>query len=128
GTSDRGLLRRNDATTQWTALTIDRTTAHDVRALAADDRAPGTLYVGTGRGRLFKTTDAGATWRDCPLTGVDERTPVLAVAIDPTDPNRLWAGTGRGGLLATADAGASWTRVEAAAAAIALSDVVALAI
>ncbi len=127
GTSDRGLVRR-DAAGTWASIAVDGTTTHDVRAIAVDPRAPGTTYIATARGRVFKTTDGGASWRDCPLAGTDERTPVLALAIDPADSTRLFAGTARGGLLASTDSGATWTRLESAAVAIALTDVVALAV
>ena len=78
----------------------------DVRALAIDPSTPSTLYAGTGRGGVFKSTDAGATWGAVGLPGED----VGALAIDPSTPSTLYAGTGGGGLFKSTDAGATWGR------------------
>ena len=86
-------------------------------SLAADprDTTGGTLYVGSGGG-LWKTTNAGTTWKRMNLPSV----PVGGVGVDPGNPDIVVAATGQafqgggegGGLGAyvSRDAGKTWTR------------------
>ena len=76
-----------------------------------------TYYVGAASGGIYKTADAGVTWRaifdDQPVASIG------ALAIAPSDPNVVWAGTGEGkirshisvgqGIYKSTDAGKSWT-------------------
>jgi photosystem II stability/assembly factor-like uncharacterized protein len=85
----------------------------EVRAFAVDPFAAGTVYLGTSRGNLYRSTDGGGTWK--PLRG-GAGFPgfvVTALVADPTTPGRLWAalsGQYAGGMVvATEDAGATWT-------------------
>src|SRR5215212_546124 len=77
-----------------------------------------TLYVGTAGGGIWKSTNAGATFKPifdkyCQSIG--------AIAINQTNPNIVFAGTGESnmrnsvsignGLYRTTDAGENWTKV-----------------
>jgi photosystem II stability/assembly factor-like uncharacterized protein len=77
----------------------------NVRALAVDPTAPGTLYAGT-EGGVFKTVDAGATWGPV-KQGLTSFT-VNALALDPSAHLTLYAGT-KGGVFKSVDGGATWT-------------------
>ncbi|MEP6769667.1 MAG: hypothetical protein ABJC61_13420, partial [Acidobacteriota bacterium] len=75
-------------------------------ALAIDPKQPSTLYAGTVfPGGVFKSTDAGATWR---AASGDLAEPVTAVAIDRHNPSTLYAGTSSLGVYKSADGGSSW--------------------
>ncbi|MFY9579022.1 MAG: hypothetical protein WAQ33_06835 [Gaiellaceae bacterium] len=78
----------------------------DVFALAIDRANPEIVYAG-GWGNVFKSTNAGGSWRD-----VTDKpwTRVTAVAIDPTNPKVVYAGTDRG-VAKTADGGRHWRMV-----------------
>lgn len=89
-----------------------------VTAIAVHPNDSNIVYVGTAGGGVWKTSDAGVTWRplfDRQLAlGIGEP---AAVAIDPNDADTLYVGTsGRGrvspqrqvGLLKSFDGGASW--------------------
>ena len=56
---------------------------------------------------LWRSTDAGATWRDVE-PGVER--PISALAIDPTNPEVIWVWTADGQLWRSGDAGDSWER------------------
>src|SRR6516225_4491156 len=64
-----------------------------IQALAIDPTTPATVYAGTIRGGVFKSTDGGASWVDTQLTN----TVVQALTIDPASPRTIYVGTyGRG--------------------------------
>lgn len=75
-----------------------------------------TYYVGGADGGVWKTTDAGLTWR--PLTDQLPTTAVGAIALDPTDPETLYVGTGEAnyanhsryglGIFKSTDGGRTW--------------------
>jgi photosystem II stability/assembly factor-like uncharacterized protein len=58
-------------------------------------------------GYLWRSTDAGATWRDV-QSGLDR--PFAALAIDPEDPRVIWVWTADGELWRSPDAGDTWAR------------------
>jgi hypothetical protein len=87
-----------------------------VLAIAADpiSAAGDVVYLGTGGG-LYKTTDAGKSWK---AAGAIPAVPVSAVAVDPTNHRNVYAVTGQGfqgggefaglGAYYSHDAGATW--------------------
>ncbi len=78
-----------------------------------------TYYAGAASGGLWKTTDAGTTWKP-----VFEEQPVSSIgslAVSASDPNVVWAGTGEPfirsnisvgwGVFRSTDAGRTWTKM-----------------
>ena len=91
-----------------------------VQSVAGVVGDPHTYYMGATGGGVWRTTDAGVTWR--PVTdGFVGTGSVGAVAVAPSDPNVVYAGMGeadiRGnfshgdGVYRSLDAGDTWTRV-----------------
>jgi len=81
---------------------------------------PNTFYMGATGGGVWKTTDAGLTWRN--LSDHDIKTAsVGAIAVAPSDPNVVYVGMGtadpRGnvipgdGIYRSTDAGNHWTHL-----------------
>lgn len=67
--------------------------------------APGgsTVYIGAANGGVWRTDDAGVTWRSLmeafdlnPTTPASDSLAVGALALDPANPARLFVGTGEG--------------------------------
>lgn len=78
--------------------------------LRLDPSQPQLLYaqilaVGGDASYLWRSEDAGATWRD---VQVGLQRPFSALAIDPEDPQVLWAWTRTNELWRSADAGTTW--------------------
>ena len=79
----------------------------------------GTMYVAGAVGGIFKTTNAGVTWRA--IFDSQNVQSIGAIAIAPSDPNVIYAGTGEGnprndasigdGIYKSIDAGDHWTNV-----------------
>src|SRR5438105_11055165 len=65
-----------------------------IKCLALHPRDPGILYAGSANGGVWKSTDAGATWR--PLADPDFALPIGALGISLTQPDLLYAATGEG--------------------------------
>jgi photosystem II stability/assembly factor-like uncharacterized protein len=78
---------------------------------------PGTFYVGTPAGGIWKTTGAGATWFPIfdQFTNVDS---IGAIQVAPSAPDIVYAGTGDSvqgsagdGMYKSTDAGKTWTHI-----------------
>src|SRR5437899_2516260 len=72
----------------WTSIGPD---GGFIMALAIDPVTPATLYAGTYRGGVFKSTNGGESWIAA-NTGLPD-CQVSALAIDPQTPATLYAGT-----------------------------------
>jgi len=90
------------------------------RSLVIDPDDPDLMYAGGVAGGVWKSTDAGASWKatDDFLLNLS----IGCLAMDPGDSSVLYAGTGEGflsvssfvrglGIFKSVDAGASWTQL-----------------
>ncbi|MGA2393815.1 MAG: glycosyl hydrolase [Candidatus Lustribacter sp.] len=80
------------------------------KTLTVDPRNPDVIYAGVEQGALFKTTDAGATWRE--IDDFSKPTDwtyrdVHLVTVHPDDSNELFLTTGMG-IYHSFDAGDTW--------------------
>src|SRR4029079_9498690 len=92
--------------------------------IAAVPGKPGTIFVGTAGGGVFRSTNNGTTWS--PIFDRDGRsTSIGDIAIAPSDPGIVWVGTGEAnnrqsstcgdGVYRSLDGGNSWTHMGLAA-------------
>ena len=108
-----GVYKTTDGTANWQLVNnglipkekLDAAMALGVNSVVTDPARPGTVYAGTTNG-LFKTVDAGASWKRIEKGLADTYISVLLV--DPLAPDILYAGTRRG-VHKTIDAGETWT-------------------
>lgn len=78
---------------------------------------PDTFYFGASGGGVWRTDDAGRTWRS--LFDKGASAPVGAIAVAPSDPNTIYIGTGQPeprydiasgeGVFKSSDGGQSWS-------------------
>ena len=78
-----------------------------------------TIYVGSAGGGLWKSSDAGTTFK--PVFDKQPSLSIGAVKVDPNDPKTIWVGTGESwtrnsvsigtGLYRSKDAGDTWQKV-----------------
>jgi hypothetical protein len=79
-----------------------------------------TIYIATGSGGVWKSTNDGVSWR--PLTDHLPATAIGAIALDPVNPDIVYVGTGTlfegaggmpksAGLFKSTDGGESWARL-----------------
>jgi hypothetical protein len=87
--------------------------------IAIDPRDQSTWYVAVGSGSLWKTTNAGTTWK--PIFDDKGSYSIGCVTVDPNHPELVWLGTGENvggrhvgfgdGVYKSMDGGDSWIHV-----------------
>ena len=124
GAADGGLWRSRDAGRTWQGLFQHELSA-SIGAVAVAPSRPATLYVGTGQVSsrydatagtgVYRSDDAGETWRPAGLTDSQH---VGRISVDPRDPERLvvaalghvFGPSAERGVFRSTDGGRSWQR------------------
>ena len=96
GLNNGGVWKTDDYGRTWTPIFDDQPTG-SIGALAVAPSDPNIVYVGTGEGLqrpdlatgdgMYKSTDAGKTWRHQALRDGEQ---ISSIVVDPRDPNRLF--------------------------------------
>jgi photosystem II stability/assembly factor-like uncharacterized protein len=80
-----------------------------VHSLAVDPEGR-SMLLGAHTG-LFRSEDAGKTWKRVRVPTKHQHLDVMAVAFDPKDPRLIYIATHETGVLKTTDGGLSWAEV-----------------
>ncbi len=120
-----GLFKTTDRGNHWRPI-FDDYPSYSLGCVVVDPRDSNTVWLGTGENThnrsaswgqgVFKSTDAGATWRQ---VGLADSQKIQRILIDPRDTQTvyvaaagpLWNSGGDRGLYKTTDGGAHWLRV-----------------
>ncbi|HEY6331396.1 MAG TPA: glycoside hydrolase, partial [Blastocatellia bacterium] len=95
GVNDGGVWKTDDFGRTWTPIFDDQPTG-SIGTVAVAPSDPNIVYVGSGEGLqrpdlstgdgVFKSTDAGKSWK---FLGLGDAQQIGAILIDPSDPNRV---------------------------------------
>lgn len=101
-----GAYKTADGGAVWTRLAL---TDPNLMTLLLDQHEPDRLLVG-GRGKIYTSQDAGATWTDVTLPAVSPPSDPLitALAQDPSDPMTMYAASKTGEVWLSHDGGRRW--------------------
>src|SRR5215472_7101148 len=96
GVNNGGVWKTDDYGRSWMPIFDDQPTG-SIGTLAVAPSNPDIVYVGSGEGLqrpdlstgdgVYKSTDAGKTWRHL---GLRDGQQIGAIIVDPRDPNRLF--------------------------------------
>ncbi|MDQ6930926.1 MAG: glycosyl hydrolase, partial [Candidatus Eremiobacteraeota bacterium] len=123
-----GVWKSTDYGNEWTNITDGKIpgVADSIGALAVAPSNPKVIYAGTGEADIrgdfdtgdgiYKTTDAGKTWR---YAGLRDTHMTTSLVIDPRDPNIVYASSmghvfksnPERGVFKTTDGGKTWKKV-----------------
>jgi len=94
-------------------------TAGRVNSIAIDPRNSKTIYIGSAEGGVWKTANAGTSWKS--LTDSQPSLANGAIALDPSNSEIVYVGTGEenfaidsyygAGILKSTDSGATWKNI-----------------
>jgi photosystem II stability/assembly factor-like uncharacterized protein len=125
GVNNGGVWKSTDYGRVWTPIFDDQPTG-SIGALAVAPSDPRVIYVGSGEGLqrpdlstgdgLYKSTDAGKTWRHL---GLRDGQQIAAIVVDPRDANRLFVAVlghpygpnEERGIFRSTDGGETWQKV-----------------
>lgn len=125
GVASGGVFKTTDGGANWTPITDGQVPLGSTGSIAVADSDPNIVYLGTGSdgvrsnvstGRgVYKSTDAGATWRFVGLYDVGQ---IGAVRIHPTNPDIVWVAANGNifkpnaerGVFKTSDGGKTWRK------------------
>lgn len=113
-TTDSGLFVSTNTGIGWARMVIDLSFGAASRSLAIDPYNAKVMYAGVSNHGIFKTADAGQSWRPS-NSGLDSlsliKSDVHDIKIDPLRPDNLYAAVRGIGVVRSTDGGASWTRL-----------------
>src|SRR5437762_2930960 len=120
-----GVWKTTSAGETWYPVFDSVKTVSSIGAIEVAPSDPNVIYAGTGDmvtggainegNGVYKSTDAGATWRHL---GLDSTKQIPSMLVDPRDPNIVLVAaqgdihvrSGARGVFRTTDGGATWTR------------------
>ena len=126
GATGGGLWKTTDRGETWAPVTDGQIGSSSVGAVAVSETRPDVVFIGTGesciRGNiqpgdgLYKSTDAGKTWRHA---GLREAQNISKIRIHPTNPDIVYVAAfgqhgvpnDERGVFKSTDGGATWRRV-----------------
>ena len=125
GVNNGGVWKTTDAGRTWKPI-FDSESTGSIGTITLAPSDPNIIYVGSGEGLrrpdlstgngIYKSTDAGKTWRHL---GLRDGQQIASIIVDPHDPDRVFAAVlghpygpnAERGIFRSTDGGENWTKV-----------------
>ena len=107
GAESGGVWRTSDGGQNWLPL-LDYFSNMFVYATAMEPDNPNTYFFGSTQGRIYKSTDAGATWI---LLGSAGNSQINKIVIHPNNPDLMFASSENSGLFRSLNGGLNWASI-----------------
>ncbi len=111
GTVDSGIFKTENGGDQWTPIVFP---PKRIYSFILDKNDPDNRMFASGMvgewGKIFRTDDGGATWRDV-YTEPGQKIPITALAQHFRERNIIFAGTAGGTVVKSIDSGETWANV-----------------
>lgn len=105
------LARSTDDGASFEMLSPEDLPSLDIHALAQSPGDPEVVYAYVVGHGIYRSTDAGESWRAAAQVGEQLPGDLAAMAVDPTDPDVVLVGSGGHGVFRSTDGAASFERV-----------------
>jgi hypothetical protein len=109
-----GLYESSDSGASWTRLDVTDKKL-EMWSVTVHPTQPDVLFVGTSPVSVFRSDDAGKSWREvasmpelCDYSKATVASRVMRICFDPTNPQLLFAACETNGLIVSEDGGATW--------------------
>lgn len=110
GTRSSGLFKSDDGGTTWENLNFQSEKVYGLAISPADNNIIYASGVWNKRGKLFKSLDAGKTWKEI-YTAPSDGPLVISLAIDKKNTDILYATTSDDQVIKTSDGGNTWKNI-----------------
>ncbi len=107
GAQTGGVWKTMDGGQNWQPLS-DYFSNMSVYSTAIQPGNPNTYFFGSSNGRIYKSTNAGATWSQIGTAGFSLINKIL---IHPTNPSVMFASSENSGVYRSTNGGSTWTSV-----------------
>jgi len=110
---NRGVFRSENRGDSWERIGVPDESA-EVWSILVHPTRPRTLYAGTSPVGVYRSDDAGQTWRKLAKANLPERIKmsfncrVMRLAVDPARPDEVYATLEVGGVMRSLDGGETW--------------------
>jgi photosystem II stability/assembly factor-like uncharacterized protein len=99
------LIKTKDCSRSWAVSYLDTRQDNVATSVVVDFYNPDIIYVGMQSGDLYKSSDAGATWK---LLYSCYKTPIVRVVMSTNDSRKLYVALKGQGIWRSDDAGLTW--------------------
>lgn len=110
GLKGKGILETTDGGENWIYMKLGAEKIYGMVFDPMDSRIIYATGVLNGRGKIFKTADAGETWTEVYTSPADGPL-VISLALDKKDSKFIYASTSDDNVIKSSDAGKSWKNI-----------------
>lgn len=107
GLKGKGILQTSDGGENWSMMKFNAEKVYGLVFDPADSRIIYATGIIGGRGKIFKTTDAGENWEEIYTSPADGPL-VISLVLDKKDSRFLYASTSDNRIIKSSDAGKAW--------------------